>query len=122
MVNSGDTGFVLICAAFVFFMTPGLALFYGGLGRRKNVVNTMLSSLFLVGVSIVLWVLVGYSLSFSGNIGGVIGNLDWIGMKGVGMEAGPYADSSLKLHSACCCTSNKCRCNDCKHHLEGCKS
>ena len=69
MVNSGDTGFVLICAAFVFFMTPGLALFYGGLGRRKNVVNTMLSSLFLVGVSIVLWVLVGYSLSFSGNIG-----------------------------------------------------
>lgn len=93
MVNSGDTGFVLICAAFVFFMTPGLALFYGGLGRRKNVVNTMLSSLFLVGVSIVLWVLVGYSLSFSGNIGGVIGNLDWIGMKGVGMEAGPYADN-----------------------------
>lgn len=93
MVNSGDTGFVLICAAFVFFMTPGLALFYGGLGRRKNVVNTMLSSLFLVGVSIVLWVLVGYSLSFSGNIGGVIGNLDWIGMKGVGMEAGPYSDN-----------------------------
>ena len=43
MVNSGDTGFVLICAAFVFFMTPGLALFYGGLGRRKNVVNTMFS-------------------------------------------------------------------------------
>lgn len=97
MVNSGDTGFVLICAAFVFFMTPGLALFYGGLGRRKNVVNTMLSSLFLVGVSIVLWVLVGYSLSFSGNIGGVIGNLDWIGMKGVGMEAGPYADSIPNL-------------------------
>ena len=78
-------------------MTPGLALFYGGLGRRKNVVNTMLSSLFLVGVSIVLWVLVGYSLSFSGNIGGVIGNLDWIGMKGVGMEAGPYADSIPNL-------------------------
>lgn len=57
----------------------------------------MLSSLFLVGVSIVLWVLVGYSLSFSGNIGGVIGNLDWIGMKGVGMEAGPYADSIPNL-------------------------
>ena len=87
MVNSGDTGFVLICAAFVFFMTPGLALFYGGLGRRKNVVNTMLSSLFLVG----------YSLSFSGNIGGVIGNLDWIGMKGVGMEAGPYSDNIPNL-------------------------
>ena len=78
-------------------MTPVLALFYGGLGRRKNVVNTMLSSLFLVGVSIVLWVLVGYSLSFSGNIGGVIGNLDWIGMKGVGMEAGPYSDNIPNL-------------------------
>ena len=87
----------LFVPLFVFFMTPGLALFYGGLGRRKNVVNTMLSSLFLVGVSIVLWVLVGYSLSFSGNIGGVIGNLDWIGMKGVGMEAGPYADSIPNL-------------------------
>ena len=57
----------------------------------------MLSSLFLVGVSIVLWVLVGYSLSFSGNTGGIIGNLDWIGMKGVGMEAGPYADSIPNL-------------------------
>ena len=57
----------------------------------------MLSSLFLVGVSIVLWVLVGYSLSFSGNIGGVIGNLDWIGMKGVGMEAGPYSDNIPNL-------------------------
>ena len=93
MINNGDTGFMLICAAFVFFMTPGLSLFYGGLGRRKNVINTMLASVFLIGLSIVLWVLFGFSLSFSGNVGGVIGNLDWFGLNGVGMEPGPYADS-----------------------------
>ena len=72
MIDTGNTGFVLLCAAFVFFMTPGLALFYGGLARRKNVINTMMSSVFLIGVSIVLWVLFGYSISFSGNIGGII--------------------------------------------------
>lgn len=93
MINNGDTGFMLICAAFVFFMTPGLSLFYGGLGRRKNVINTMLASIFLIGLSIVLWVLFGFSLSFSGNVGGIIGNLDWFGLNGVGMEPGPYADS-----------------------------
>lgn len=97
MISSGDTGFVLLCAAFVFFMTPGLSLFYGGLVRRKNVVNTMMSSIFLIGVSIVLWVLFGYSLSFSGNIGGIIGNLDWFGFNGVGMEAGPYSDTIPNL-------------------------
>ncbi len=97
MISSGDTGFVLLCAAFVFFMTPGLALFYGGLVRRKNVVNTMMSSVFMIGTAIVLWVLFGYSLSFSGNIGGIIGDLSWFGFNGVGMEAGPYSDSIPNL-------------------------
>ncbi len=97
MINSGDTGFMLICAALVFFMTPGLALFYGGLVRRKNVVNTMMSSVFLVGVAIVMWVLFGYSLSFSGNIGGIIGDLKWFGFNGVGMEAGPYSETIPNL-------------------------
>lgn len=97
MISAGDTGFVLLCAALVFFMTPGLALFYGGLVRRKNVVNTMMSSVFLIGVSIVLWVLFGYSLAFSGNIGGVIGNLNWFGLNGVGMEPGPYSDTIPNL-------------------------
>lgn len=97
MISAGDTGFVLICAALVFFMTPGLALFYGGLVRRKNVVNTMMSSIFLIGLSMVLWVLFGYSLSFSGNVGGIIGNLDWFGLNNVGMEAGPYSDTIPNL-------------------------
>ena len=93
MINAGDTAFVLICTTLVMFMTPGLAFFYGGLVRRKNVLNTMMSSLFIMGVASVLWVLVGYSLSFSGDIGSVIGNLDWLGLNGVGWEAGSYSDT-----------------------------
>lgn len=92
MLNSGDTGFMLIATAFVFFMTPGLAFFYGGLVRRKNVLNTMISSFFIMGLASLLWVLVGYSLSFSGNCGGVIGNLKSFCMNNVGWEPGAYAD------------------------------
>ena len=92
MLNSGDTGFMMIATAFVFFMTPGLAFFYGGLVRRKNVLNTMNSSFFIMGLASLLWVLVGYSLSFSGNCGGVIGNLKSFCMNNVGWEPGAYAD------------------------------
>lgn len=92
MLNSGDTGFMLIATAFVFFMTPGLAFFYGGLVRRKNVLNTMISSFFIMGLASLMWVLVGYSLSFSGNCGGVVGNLKSFGMNNVGWEPGAYAD------------------------------
>lgn len=90
-MNSGDTAFVLIASAMVLFMTPGLAFFYGGLERRKNVLNTMMSSFFIMGLASVLWVLVGYSLSFSGNTLGIIGNLNWIGLNGIGTDVGPYA-------------------------------
>lgn len=92
MLNSGDTGFMMIATAFVFFMTPGLAFFYGGLVRRKNVLNTMLSSFFIMGLASLMWVLVGYSLSFSGNCSGVIGNLKSFCMANVGWEPGAYAD------------------------------
>ena len=73
MIDSGNTAFIIICAALVFLMTPALAFFYGGLVRRKNVINTMMSSLFIMGLASVLWVAVGYSLSFGGNTAGVIG-------------------------------------------------
>ena len=92
MLNSGDTGFMMIATAFVFFMTPGLAFFYGGLVRRKNVLNTMISSFFIMGLASLMWVLVGYSLSFSGNCGGVIGNLKSFCINNVGWEPGAYAD------------------------------
>lgn len=92
-MNAGDTGFMLICAALVFFMTPGLAFFYGGLVRRKNVCNTMMACVFIMGLSVVMWALFGYSLAFGGNHGGIIGDLRWFALNGVGWEAGPYADS-----------------------------
>ena len=92
-MSSGDTAFVMICAAFVFIMTPGLAFFYGGLVRRKNVVNTMMACVAIMGLSVVMWCLFGYSLSFGGNHAGIIGDFRWFGLNGVGMEAGPYADS-----------------------------
>jgi Amt family ammonium transporter len=90
-MNAGDTAFVLISAALVMVMTPGLAFFYGGLVRRKNVLAIMLQSFISMGVVTVIWVAVGYSLAFSGNIGGVIGNLDWAFLHGVGAQPGPWA-------------------------------
>lgn len=83
----------MICAAFVFLMTPGLAFFYGGLVRRKNVVNTMMACVAIMGLSVVMWALFGYSLAFGGNHGGIIGDLRWFGLNGVGMDVGPYSDS-----------------------------
>ena len=93
MMNAGDTGFMLICTAVVFFMTPGLAFFYGGLVRRKNVVNTMMACGAIMGLSVVMWTLFGYSLAFGGNHGGIIGDLRWFALNGVGWEPGPYADT-----------------------------
>ena len=91
-VNTGDTAFMLISSALVFFMTPGLALFYGGMVKRKNVLNTILSSFALCGIAALLWVLVGYSLSFGKDIGGVIGDLRWALLNGVGADPnGDYA-------------------------------
>lgn len=96
-MNAGDTGFILICSALVFLMTPALAFFYGGLVRRKNVVNTMMSSIFIIGLAIVMWVLIGYSLSFGNDHFGIIGGLDAIGLNGLGMNTGSYADSIPSL-------------------------
>ena len=93
MMNAGDTGFMLICTAFVFFMTPVLAFFYGGLVRRKNVVNTMMACGAIMGLSVVMWTLFGYSLAFGGNHGGIIGDFRWFALNGVGWEPGPYADT-----------------------------
>lgn len=92
-MSSGDTGFIMICAALVFVMTPGLAFFYGGLVRRKNVCNTMMACVAIMGLSVVMWTLFGYSLSFGGNHGGIIGDFRWFGLNGVGWEAGPYSDT-----------------------------
>ena len=91
-MNTGDTAFLLISAALVLFMTPGLAFFYGGLVRRKNVLNTMMSSVFIMGVSSVMWILFGYSLSFSGS-GAIIGNLKQAVLNGIGQGVGDYSQT-----------------------------
>lgn len=88
-VDTGDTSWVLISAALVMLMTPGLALFYGGMVRRKNVLGTIMQSFISLGVITILWVLYGYSLSFGPDKWHIIGNLDWIGLKGVGLEPNP---------------------------------
>lgn len=84
MINSGDTAWLLMSAALVMLMIPGLALFYGGMVRGKNVLSTLMMSFVLLGVIGVLWVLYGYSLSFGSDIGGLIGGLDFLGLKNVG--------------------------------------
>ncbi|WP_193352841.1 ammonium transporter [Endomicrobium proavitum] len=82
-MNVGDTAFILICAALVFIMTPGLALFYGGLGRRKNMVNNMMNSVFILGLGISLYALIGYSLSFGDGGGQIIGSLKNVALNGI---------------------------------------
>ena len=93
MISAGNTAFLLIAVTFVFLMTPGLAFFYGGLSRRKNVLNTMMSSIFIIGLASLMWVMIGYSLSFSGDNGGIIGTLQAVGLKGIGADPGEYSDS-----------------------------
>ena len=92
-MNTGNTAFMMICTALVFFMTPGLAFFYGGLVRRKNVCNTMMACVAIMGLSVLLWTMFGYSLSFGGNHAGIIGDFRWVFLNDVGWEAGPYADT-----------------------------
>jgi Amt family ammonium transporter len=89
-IDTGDTAFLLVSAALVMFMTPGLAFFYGGMVRGKNVLGTLMQSFIAVAVISVQWVLWGYALSFGGE-GGFMGNLDWLGLRGVGAEPSAYA-------------------------------
>jgi len=93
MINSGDTAFMLVATALVMFMTPGLALFYGGLVRSKNVLSTVLQSFICLGIVSLIWLFYGYSLAFGPDIAGVIGNFDWMFLRNVGLSTGPYSDS-----------------------------
>ncbi|MFW2491845.1 ammonium transporter [Clostridium chromiireducens] len=90
-INFGDSSFMLICSALVLLMTPGLAFFYGGMVRRKNALNTLMSSFFVCGLASIMWVLVGYSLSFGNDFHGIIGGLNFLGFNGVGAEPSAYA-------------------------------
>jgi Amt family ammonium transporter len=89
-VDTGDTAWILASAALVMAMTlPGLALFYGGLTRQKNILSTILHSFICLCLASIAWVLFGYSLSFGPDVGGFIGNFDWAWLRGVGAEPHP---------------------------------
>jgi len=92
-MNTGDTAFMLVATALVMMMTPGLALFYGGLVRSKNVLSTIMQSLICLGVVSILWVCYGYSLAFGPDLGGIVGGLKYVGLSGVGLNPGPYSDT-----------------------------
>ncbi|MBI5419781.1 MAG: ammonium transporter [Deltaproteobacteria bacterium] len=89
-MNNGDTAWLLVSAALVMIMTPGLALFYGGMVRQKNILGTIMQSFIVLGLISVEWMLVGYSMAFGPDRGGVIGDLSWFALNGVGIE--PFKD------------------------------
>ena len=89
-IDTGDTAWMLMSAALVLLMTPGLAFFYGGMVRAKNVLGTIMHSFIIMALISVQWVLFGYSLAFGPDMGGIIGNLSWLGLNGVGLD--PYPD------------------------------
>lgn len=98
-INTGDTAWVLTSAALVMLMTPALGFFYGGLVRRKNVLATIMHSFFILALISVQWALWGYTLAFGPDKGGIIGGLDWLGLKGVGAEPNPDYAATIP-HSA----------------------
>jgi ammonium transporter, Amt family len=86
-ISSGDTAWLLVSTSLVMLMTPGLALFYGGMVQSRNVLSTYMHSFFALGLITIQWVLVGYSLSFGASHHGLIGGFDFVGLRGVGLEA-----------------------------------
>ncbi len=90
-VSAGDTAWVLVSAALVMLMMPGLAFFYGGLVRRKNILSILMQCMMMICLVSVQWVVVGYSLSFGTDVWGILGKADWMGLRGVTMEPSPYA-------------------------------
>lgn len=94
-MDTGDTSFMLVCSAMVMLMVPGLALFYGGMVRAKNVLTTMLQSFFMLGLATVVWAVLGYSLAFGTDVRGFVGGLDFALLRGVGPEPKPELAKSV---------------------------
>ncbi|MBI5647191.1 MAG: ammonium transporter [Ignavibacteriae bacterium] len=97
VIDTGNTGFMLLCSSLVMLMTPGLAFFYGGLVGRKNVLTIMIQSFVSMGWTTVLWFLFGYSLCFSGDVGGIIGNLDMAFLRGVDLNTPSPINDGIPL-------------------------
>jgi ammonium transporter, Amt family len=86
-IDTGDTAFMFVSTVLVFIMTPGLALFYGGMVRKKNVLNTMMNSFIIMALISLQWVIIGYTIAFGPDKFNLFGGLDWIGLKGIGEAA-----------------------------------
>ena len=85
-MNNGDTAWLLVSSALVMIMTPALAMFYGGMVRRKNILGTIMQSFIVIALISVEWMLAGYSAAFGPVLGGMIGDLSWVALGGVGIE------------------------------------
>jgi len=94
-INLANSAFVIVCTSFVFLMTTGLAFFYSGLERRKNSLNTLMSCFFICGLGSVLWIVLGYSLSFGTDHGGFVGGFDYLFFMGVGSQPNVAYSSSI---------------------------
>jgi len=92
-IDTGTTAWILISTALVMIMTPGVGFFYGGLVRRKNFISMITLSFVAFALVSIQWVLIGYSLAFGSDVGGFIGNLEYLGLNNVGMDPGPYSDA-----------------------------
>ncbi len=90
-INGADTAWILVSSALVMFMTPGLALFYGGLVRSKNVLGTIMESFFALGIVSIVWLLIGYTLAFGVDQGRLLGDLSFLGFRDVGADPAPLA-------------------------------
>jgi Amt family ammonium transporter len=103
-IDTGNTGFMLLCCSLVMLMTPGLAFFYGGLVGRKNVLAIMMQSFVSMGWTTVLWWAVGFSMCFSGDLksgtdyGGIIGNFEWAGLRGITLDTPTPLNASIPLY------------------------
>ncbi|HRA21605.1 MAG TPA: ammonia channel protein, partial [Anaerolineae bacterium] len=96
-LDTGNTAFMLLCTSLVMLMTPGLAFFYGGLVGRRNVLAIMMQSFVSMGWTTVIWFAVGYSLCFSGDVGGIIGNLDQAFLRGITLSTPAAANDTIPL-------------------------
>ncbi|MGE5405870.1 MAG: ammonium transporter [Candidatus Saccharibacteria bacterium] len=94
-ISAGDTTWVLVSAALVLLMTPGLAMFYGGMVRKKNILSILMQCFMVMGIVSIQWVIFGYSLAFGPDVGHVIGSLKWLGLSGVGLA--PNADYAATI-------------------------
>ena len=95
MINTGDTAFMIICAALVCLMTPGLAFFYGGLVNSKNVLTIMMQSFISMGIVTIIWFAVGFSMAFGTDMHGIIGGFQYIFLHGVGMTPDPQYGATI---------------------------